>query len=118
MALQAERRGSDQFRTPYKMVTEVITIDEAYASGGWTFQSQQLTLLERATCVQGLLDHANNLLCRAAVPCDMLTGLLSGNTYKLLAFYEQGISGNCFTEAIDGTAQFSGWCAVMLFEGR
>ncbi len=118
MALQAERRGSDQYRTPYRMLTEVITISTPYATGGWTLQSQQLTLLERATALQGLLDHANQLLCRAAVPCDMLTGLLTGNTFKLLAFYEQGISGNCFTEAMDATEQFSGWCTTLLFEGR
>ena len=118
-----ERRGSDQFRTPYKMVTEVISISTAYTTGGWTLQSRQLTLLERVTALQGLLDYGNQLLCRCNVPCDMETGLLTGNTFKLQAFYAQGASslftsGQCWVEAIDGTDMFSGWCTVLLMEGR
>ena len=117
-----ERRGSDQFRTPYKMITEVIVIEDAYATGGWTLQSKQLTLLERATCLQGIFEGGCEL-CNAAVPPDMTTGLLTGNTFKLKGFYLPGAdalftSGHCKIEVADGSHQFSGWSVVMLLEGR
>lgn len=112
-----ERRGREQFVAPYKMLTEVITIDQAYATGGWTLQSQQLTLLERATALQGIFEGGCTL-CNVAVPPDMQTGLLTGNTFKLKAFWPTGLSGVCKAEVMDGYGGFSGWSTVMLLEGR
>ena len=113
-----DRRGRDQYLSPYKMVTEVITIDEAYATGGWTLTTAQLVNLERATALQGLMDYGNQRMCRVAVPCDLQTGLMTGQAFKLQAYYPNGLSGECFLEVIDGYAGFSGWCVTMLFEGR
>ncbi len=113
-----DRRGRDQYVAPYHMVTEIVTIETPYVTGGWTLTTKQLVNLERATALQGIQDYRTNRMCRVAVPCDLQTGLMTGQGYKLQAFYEFARSGECSVEVISGYAGFSGWCVTMLFEGR
>lgn len=91
--------------TPYKVITEVITLTDPYATGGVDLQSAELSVLNRATVLQN------------PTGIQGVASITTGQSFKLKLYWQTGASGTAFAEITDTYGGFSGSQWTLLMEG-
>ncbi|MEM2905006.1 MAG: hypothetical protein QW587_04625 [Candidatus Bathyarchaeia archaeon] len=76
MGVRETEQLAARARPPYRLLTETFNGPTSYPTGGYTYTSRVFKHIERATALQGMNGFT----------AEVVTGSISGNSFKLKVF--------------------------------